>query len=433
MAEIVLVGTNHRVAPVEWRERMALAPSEIPDALVRLHADLCETAILSTCNRFEIYAVEDDEAKARRVIAAYLQERGATPAEMIQYLYRHTGEAAVRHLISVAAGLDSMLVGEAQILGQVGDAHAIAHQAGTLGAILSRLLQEAVNAGKAARTQTEIGRGAVSLGHAAAELARTILDRDAAHEMLVIGAGQIAGQVARGLHANGIGPILVANRTFERARELAEQFGGSAIRFDRIDDALERVDIVIASSAAPHVVISREQVGEAMRCRNGRPLCLIDIAVPRDVDPDVAQVPGVKLFNIDDLRDVCDVNLAHRQAEADKVEAIVEAKTRQFVEWLAERGGASTISALYRKAETLRQHELARARRHLGDLTPEQNAAVDKLTRSLVNKLLHDPVLHLRRPGNGRDRAAYLAISSELFGLDADQSSSEGTSDADGT
>ncbi len=422
MEEILVVGTNHRHAPVGWRERIAFARAEMPAALRALHALLPEVAVLSTCNRLEVYAAAENADLARTHIVHFLSEtRGVRPTDLETWLYAHTGETAVRHLFTVATGLDSMLVGEAQILGQVGDALEIAQREQTLGAILSRLFQHALSTGKAARTETDIGRGALSLGYAAVELARAIFRAEPPRSVLVIGAGEIAESVAHCLAANHIGSILVANRTFERACALAAKFNGRALHFGSIPDALTEVDIVIASSAAPHTVIHRDEVARALETRHGRPLCVIDIAVPRDVDPRVAQLPNVRLYNIDDLRSVCDANLARRQGEADQVQAIVDAETQKFMAWLTERVSAPTISALYRKAERLRQQEVARAARRLENLSPEQLAEIDALTRSLVRKILHEPVQHLKQPGNGWMQSEYLHMARALFGLTAER------------
>ena len=430
MEEILVVGTNHRHAAVGWRERIAFARDEIPAALHALHAFLPEVAVLSTCNRLEVYAAAENARAARARIVQFLSEsRGVRQADLETWLYAHAGEAAVKHLFTVATGLDSMLVGEAQILGQVGDALEIAQREQTLGAILSRLFQHALAVGKAARTETDIGRGALSLGYAAVELAREIFAAEPPHSVLVIGAGEIAESVARCLAANHIGPILVANRTFERAGALAAKFNGRALHFGSIPDALTDVDIVIASSAAPHAVIHRDEVARALETRRGRPLFLIDIAVPRDVDPRVAQLKGARLYNIDDLRGVCHANLARRQGEADRVQAIVETETQKFTAWLSERISAPTIDALYQRAETLRQQQVERAVRRLGNLSPEQLAEIDALTRSLVRKILHEPVLHLKQPANGWMQSDYLEVVRSLFGLEAQQDVSDGKTD----
>jgi glutamyl-tRNA reductase len=415
MEEILVVGTNHRHAPVEWRERIAMTKEDVVTSLHTLAEQLDEVAILSTCNRLEIYAVA---SHARQTIINWLIHRhGITESEIEKYFYEHADEAAVRHLFTVATGLDSMLVGEAQILGQVCDALQIAQQAKTIGALLSRLFQGALTAGKAARTQTQIGRGALSLGYAAVEQARALFGEVVPQNVLVIGAGEMAESVAGCLAANHIGPIIVANRTFERARTLAEKFGGRAIHFGSIPDALIEADIVIASSAAPHCVVHYEDVLRAMQIRQ-RPLFLIDIAVPRDIDPRVVEIANVRLDNIDDLRAVCDANLARRQSEADQVRAIIEAEVRRFLEWRAARNSAPVICALYHKAECLRQRELERAWQRLGDLTPTQRAEIELLTQSLVRKILHEPVVHLKQPDNGWHQSDYLEITRALFDLD---------------
>ena len=427
MEEILVVGTNHRHAPVGWREQIAFARDEIPAALRALHSFLPQVAIVSTCNRLEIYAAAVNASAARARIIQFLSaSRGVRQADLETWLYTHVGEAAIRHLFTVATGLDSMLVGEAQILGQVGDALEIAQREQTLGAILSRFFQNALSTGKVARTETSIGRGALSLGYAAVELAREIFSAEPPRNVLVIGAGEMAESVARCLAANHIGPILVANRTFERACALAAKFDGRALHFGSIPDALTEVDIVIASSAAPHAVIHRDDVARALETRRGRPLFLIDIAVPRDIDPRVAQLEGARLYNIDALRGVCDANLARRQCEADRAQAIIGTDTQKFMAWLSERMSTPTIRALYQKAETLRQQEVTRAQRRLGDLSSEQLAEIDALTRSLVRKILHDPVVHLKQPRNGWMQGDYLEVTRSLFSLAVREDVSDG-------
>lgn len=417
MNSIFVFGTNYRRAPVDWREQISFTREEISTALLALHTDLGQVAILATCNRLEIYAVVENVRHARQRLIRFLAEtRGIAPVDIENFFYEHSDEAAVRHLFTVAAGLDSMLIGEAQILGQVRDAMQIAQQAETVGAILARLFQDALMTGKAARTKTEIGHGALSLGYAAVEQARLIFGDTQPRNVLVIGAGEMAESVARCLAANRIGPIIVANRTFERAHMLAEKFGGRAIHFGSIADTLNEVDIVIASSAAPHLVVPYADVARAMQARQ-RPLFLIDIAVPRDVDPRAAEIEGVHVYNIDGLRGVCDTNLAHRQCEADKARAIVEDAAKRFMQWLAEQVSTPTICALCQKAEELRQHEVARALKHLGDLSPEQRAEIDVLTQSIVRKILRDPVLHLKQPSNGYAQSEYLEIARALFDL----------------
>lgn len=417
MNSIFVFGTNYRRAPVDWREQISFTREEISAALLALHTDLGQVAILATCNRLEIYAVVENVRNARQRLIRFLAEtRGIAPVDIESFFYEHSDEAAVRHLFTVAAGLDSMLVGEAQILGQVRDAMQIAQDDKTLGNTLTRLFQAALTLGKAARTQTTIGQGALSLGYAAVELAREIFGAQTPRSVLVIGAGEVAEQVARCLAANHLGAILVANRTHERARALAEKFAGRAIHFGSIADTLNEVDIVIASSAAPHWVVHHADVARAMRARR-RPLFLIDIAVPRDIDPRVAEIAGVRLFNIDDLRAVCDATLARRQNEADKARAMIDAATHRFSDWLAARDSTPTICALYHKAEGLRRRELERAWQRLGDLTPAQRAEIDALTQSIVRKILHEPVLHLKQPSNGYAHSEYLEIARALFDL----------------
>ncbi len=420
MESILVVGTNHQHAPVEWRERMAWQGDQATGALRALYACGYPVVILSTCNRLEFYAAVADECGPQEQIQDFVSRHaGLSRDEIRAHFYHHRDAAAVRHLFAVAAGLDSMLIGEAEILGQVVDALELAQRERTANPVLTRLFQQAISTGKAARSRTRIGDGGVSLGHAAVELARTVFGDAVPGSVLVIGAGKMADSIVRHLAANDVRSILVANRTYARARELAGKFGGRALHFGSIPDAIAEADLVIASSAAPHVVIHYDEVHQAMSARRERPLVLVDIAVPRDIDPRVAHIEGVRLFDIDDLRSLCDGTLARRQREADKVRAIVISETADFMHWLAERASAPTIAAIYQRAEQLREQEVARTLRHIGGLTPEQSAAIDTLTRSLVRKLLHEPVKHLKQPRNGRSQREYVDLVRTLFALDA--------------
>jgi len=417
---IVVVGSNHKSAPVEVRERLAFTSEEIPAALQSLTEHLAEAVILSTCNRVEVYAVSSDTGVAAKTVRDFLgRERPATPEDLDTYLYAHRQAVAVRHLFNVAAGLDSMLVGEPQILGQVKQALQLALDSGGAGPVLSRLFLRAITIGKKARTCTGISRHHLSIGHAAAELARTFFDGSGIRprDVLIIGSGQMAVVVARTLATNGTGPILVANRTYERACRLAAELSGHAIRFDRIQEVLPRVDIVVSSSGAPHLVLHRRAVEQIVPLRNGRPLFLIDIAVPRDIDPAVASLAGVHLFDIDDLQGVCEANLRQRQREADKAGEIVAAEAARFVQWLDSLAAVPTIRALFQKTEAIRQAEVEKALHKLGDLSPQQTEIIHAMSRAIVNKLLHDPVVHLKQPVNGLPQAEYLHCARRLFGL----------------
>ncbi len=395
--EIIVVGINHKVAPVEARERLAFSPGEIPAALRWLTDRLPEAALLSTCNRLEVYAASSNNAQAEAIIRDFLgQARPGLPAGLLDQLYVHAQAAAVRHLFAVAAGLDSMLLGEPQILGQVNAALESAQ--GFVGPVLSRLFQRAISVGKAARTQTGISRQALSVGYAAVELAKSAFVGSKPRRVLIVGAGKMAEAVARTLSANDLGSILVTNRTYERAAHLAQELGAAAIRFDRLAEALAMADIVISSSAAPHLVIRLPMVEEAMSRRDWRPLVFIDIAVPRDVDPAVVTLEGVRLYDIDDLQGVCDAALRHRQREADKVSQMVALEASDFMRWLASLRGVPTIRALCRQAEVIHQAEVAKALKKMGPLSEGQCQAVDALSKAIVKKILHGPITRLKEP-----------------------------------
>ncbi len=414
---LIVLGVNHIAAPVAVRERVAFRSDELSAALARLREGQSEATLLSTCNRTEIYAVGEAPGTAARNF--FSQARGISPAELDEFFYVHREAAAVRHLFTVAAGLDSMLVGEPQILGQVKGALQAALDAGTAGPTLSCLFQTALRVGKAARTSTGICRQHLSIGQAAAGLARTFFNGNGVQPqgVLIVGAGEIGALVARGLAVNGLGPVIVANRTYARAQALAAELGGRAIRFDEIPHMLTTTDVVICASAAPHQVLSRAQVAEALPRRNGRPLFLIDIAVPRDIEPSAGELPGVRLYNIDNLQDVCDQALHHRQGEADRAMEIVFAETTAFIRWLEARAAAPALQALRGRAEAIRQAEVEKSLRRLGALSPAQRQAVEALSQSLINKLLHEPTVHLGIPASEWPCPQYLQCLGAALGI----------------
>ncbi len=334
---LIVIGVNHKAASVAVRERVAFRASELPDTLAELSRELSEAVLLSTCNRTELYAVGDAPVVAARRFLR--QKRTISNADLDEFFYIHRGEMTARHLFTVTAGLDSMLLGEPQIQGQVKDALQAALKAKSAGPILSRLFQEGLRVGKAVRSQTGICRQHTSIGQAAADLAHTFFNGSGIRpkDVLIMGAGEMASHVARGLAVNGMGPVIVANRTFARAQVLAAELQGSAIRFADVPNRLASSDVVICASAAPHLVLERDDVAGALPRRNGRPLFLIDIAVPRDIDPAAADLPGVELYNIDGLQGVCDQALLYRQGQADEAMEIVLSETANFVQWLQSR------------------------------------------------------------------------------------------------
>ena len=418
--QVVLTGLSHKTAPVALRERLALSGSAAHDVLrmLRSAVALDECALLSTCNRSEFYAVSSDPAWQEHLLE-FLAEMGhVSPAHLQENLYYFEGMPAARHLMRVACGLDSMVVGESQILAQVKDAHQQSVAVASCGRTLHALFEHALAAGKRARSETEISRGAVSISLAAVRLARQIFGQLSGQKVLLIGAGETGEHTARALVQDGVRPqIMVSNRTPERAQALADQFGGVTVPFERIDDALVQADIVITSTGAPHAIIQRDPVCQALRARRGRPIFFIDIAVPRDVEPSVGEIDDVYLYNIDDLQAVVAKNLAGRKSEVQRVETIIEEETRRFQGWLRGREVGPTIAELQRHADTLVQAEWDRVGGRLAHLSDRDREAVETYVRGVVNKLLRPPILRLREAANSGNGYHEVDAVRTIFGL----------------
>jgi glutamyl-tRNA reductase len=426
---IVLVGVSHRTAPLEVREGLAFPKEGIAEALQRLRAeaDLDEAMILSTCNRVEIYArgrgsaVEGASESAAARVASFLARFHGRPEEGLgDGVYRMTGEDAVRHAFRVAASLESMVVGEPQILGQVKEAYHAAESAGTLGATLNALRNRSLGAAKRVRTETGIGRNAVSIAHVAVELAKKIFGELRDKNVLLVGAGKMSELAARTLVRTGARATVLGGRTFERASELAAALGGRAAPLDALRTELAAADIVISGTGAPGIVIHHDDVLAARRARKGRhrrPLFLIDIAVPRDIEASVAEVGGVFLYDLDDLRAVAEANMRERMKEASAAEALVDREVAQFLDWLKARDAVPLVIALRQRAEDIRKVELEKARRRMGPLTAEQEDALDAATSAIVNKLLHPPIVHLKESAQNGHGAEHVSLIRKLLGL----------------
>ncbi|HEX5504480.1 MAG TPA: glutamyl-tRNA reductase [Thermomicrobiales bacterium] len=422
---ILALGLNHRTAPVTLRERFALDGERLATALAAARAETREVVILSTCNRTEVYAVtahvESGLRALRRLLAAQ-----APGAALAPCLYELVDADAAGHLLRVAAGLDSLILGEPQILGQVRGALAAAREAGAAGPVLTRLCHTALAAGKEARATTGIARNAASVGHAAITLAREICGGLAGREVLVLGAGKMAALTAGALVAaaskGAPAALTIVNRTPERAAELAARLGGRARPFADLPDALVAADIVVAATGAPEPLVTPEVLAPALARRAGRPLLLLDIAVPRDVAPAVGTLPGVTLRDIDDLQGTVAAGLAARRDEVAAVEALLDRHAAAFWEWQRARDVAPTITALRAKAEEIRAAELARTLARLGHLDERDRNTVAALSVAIANKLLHEPTMRLKRPGDGGD---YARAAAELFGLAGDDAAGE--------
>jgi glutamyl-tRNA reductase len=410
MSQLILIGVNHKTAPIELRERIAISRDELPDATRALAAveGVSECLIVSTCNRVEMLAcVESPETD----LTGFLHQHfGLDPALLAPHIYEHRNQEAVRHLFRVAASLDSMVVGEPQILGQVKDAFAVARASGTVSGQLEHLLQAAFAAAKRVRTETAIGSNSVSIASVAVELARKIFGSLNGRTVFLVGAGKMSELAARHLVQQGAGAILVTNRTQERARQLAEPFNGRVIPFEKLYETATEADIVISSTGAPHPIFRKEHGQAFMHKRRNRPMFFIDIAVPRDVDPAMNNIEGIFVYDIDDLQSVAASHMAERSAQAGDAESLIRLEVERFHQRQRTVNVAPAIVTLQRQAEEIRQSELKRIHAKLGSLSAEQLAAVETLTRGLVNKFLHPPMQALKQAARENDSTRVEAL-----------------------
>ena len=398
--KLLLTGLNHRTAPVEVREKIAFEDQALPQALddLKRRPGLIEGMILSTCNRVEVAVTADEQADVESAVEGFLADsRHVERAWVTPYLYRFDGPEAIRHLFRVASSLDSMVVGEPQILGQLKTAYALAKERGTVGGFLDQVMTRAFSVAKRVRSETDIGESAVSVSYAAVELAREIFGALQGKKVLVIGAGKMAESAARHLRRAGVSEILVTNRTRERAEAMAEDCGGRVLEYEYFEDSVPEVDIVLASSGAPHFILTRDQMRSAMGKRRNRPMFLIDIAVPRNIDPAVNELDSVFLYDIDDLGRVVDDNKKGRIETAKEAEEIVREEVDRMVLRLKTREVAPAIVTLHEQFETWRRGEIERQRQKLGALTPQQEEAIHAITRGLMNKFAHRIISDLKR------------------------------------
>ncbi len=417
---VVLLGLNHKTAPVEVREQFSYSPEEIPQLLqaLRTETDLKECALLSTCNRTEFYAVANEAPQTGwETLNHFLhQHRRSQTTSIDGHLYRQHGTLAISHLFAVSSGLDSLVVGENQILGQVRRAYVQAQEAHCTGPIFERLFPWALRVGKRARSETSIAKGASSVSAAAVDLAQKIFGEMTGRSVLLLGAGKMSSKALKLLVKTGVEQVQIVNRTFKKATELAEQCGGTAVPFEDLDQALTSVDILIASTGAPHYIVTRERMQGVMHKRRGRPLFLVDIAVPRDFEPSCAEVDNVYLYNIDDLQSVVDRNLARRHAETQAVLKIIESATNEFCRYLDSRQASEAIVTLRSRFDSLRLSELEHFKRKR-NLDPTQLALLENFSRRLLNKLLHSPTEKLRQLSEGGATPDELLQSLEVLGL----------------
>ena len=420
--DIILIGLNHKTASVEIRECLGFSGDDQDTALERLSAleTVEEVLLVSTCNRVEVLLTSTAVNATVEAVINFLAENNDIPAQEFEdKLYVHIGPAAVRHIFRVAASLDSMVVGEPQILGQIKSAYHQATLKKTSGVILNRLLHKTFFVAKRIRTETGIGDHAVSISYAAIELARKIFGELAGRQVLLIGAGEMAELAVEHLIRQRSGEILVANRTFDRGVDLATRFGGRAIRFEEIAEELRNVDIIISSTGSPDYVVRRDQVKKILRGRRSRPLFFIDIAVPRDIDPAINRLNNTYVYDIDDLKNVIEENIEDRQNAALKGERLVDEAVIRFRQWYDSLDVVPTIVALRQQLEDKIRAEAERTRLKLAPKLSEGDAeAFEKMTQALVNKILHEPTTLLKRAEGHDDKATLLATTRKLFKLD---------------
>ena len=425
---LLLLGISHKTAALEVRERFAIPESRIAEALHQLAADPAveEALVISTCNRVEFVIRtregEDGAAALRQFVSSFF---GLPCDDFSSGFFLLRDDEAVAHLFRVASGLESMVIGEPQILGQIKKAYALAKEAGTTGSLLDGLFHRVFNAAKRVRTETSVAESPVSVSSAAAELAERVLGDMHGKTVMIIGAGQMGELAARHLAAKGAAAVLVSNRTYAHAVALAEELQGEALRFQDVWKAMPRADIVITSTGCPHTIIHREEMERVMAARQGRPLFLVDIAVPRDIDPAVEEIPGCTVANIDSLKEAAGRNLRHRQEAMEAAEAILAAELDQFRQRRASRQVAPAIVSLRRRAEQIRRSELGRMRRLFGEMTLEQEAALEAVTQGLVNKILHTPCAELKEAATRPDRSEYVGLVRSVFHLEEEPAAPE--------
>lgn len=422
LPEILLIGLSHTSAPVEVRERLAFTPEETQVALSALKKlrVIQEVLILSTCNRVEILLTSSVPDAAAAAVKNYISDSKSQPVARFEpALYIHRGDAAVRHLFRVSASLDSMIVGEPQILGQVKGAYKTAVENKGTGVILNRLIHKAFSVAKRVRSETGIGDRAVSISYAAVELARKIFGELEAKTVLLVGAGEMAELAVEHLHRNRrSGTLFVANRTFAVGVNLARRFSGTAIEFEEIAETLKTADIIISSTGSPDYVITRDMVRPIMRGRKNRPLFFIDIAVPRDIDPAINRIENAYLYDIDDLQGVIDENITSRKNESIKADRIIDEAVIRFRQWYDSLDTVPTIKDLRNKLTAIADAELAKTIQSMSNLSEEDVRAFHRMTEAMIKKILHDPMKFLKNPGTHRDKSLYIDVTRKIFNLE---------------
>ena len=418
---VVVVGLSHKTAVTECRAKFTFPEQTIPGALAKLvtYTGVQESLIVSTCNRVEIYASVKDAAEGTESIKRFITDHhGLSRSDLDQSLYVYTEAEGVQHVFRVASSLDSLVVGEPQILGQLKDAFDIALQAKTTSTVLNKLLKKSISVAKRVRTETKLAEGAVNISYAAVELAKKIFGSLEGKSVMLLGAGEMAELAARHLMNNKVEKIMVANRTFERAEELAREFKGDAIRFEHFPGTLVMADILICSTGAQKPVVTYDMVKQAARERRYRPLFLIDISMPPNIDAECDRIDGVYLYNIDALQGVVDTNVQGRQQEAERAEEIVRQEVETYLQWERSLDAVPTIVDLREKVEDIRKRELEKTLCQLNGVSDDQKRAVDALSSAIVNKIVHAPMVVLKQAAANPDETDTISIARKLFNLD---------------
>jgi glutamyl-tRNA reductase len=423
MSELLALGVSHKTAPLDLRERLSLTEGSAVGALreLTLAEGIHEAAAISTCNRTELYLVVSDTVEAESTALGVLtRQADIPPTELLGHLYSHRGVEAADHLFRVTAGLDSMIVGEAEIQGQVKRAYELALVEGATGPILNRLFRGALAAGGRVREETRIGEKGLSIPSVAVELARRTLGDLGERRVLVVGAGETAELVARALVARGVSTVFVANRHYDRAIGLAQRFGGEAVRFEELPAQLEVADIVVTATNSPHHIVERDDLAQVMATREGRPLLLVDIAVPRDIEPACRELAGVSLHDLDDVQQIAERNASGREAEARRAEPILAAELDRFERWHAALEVAPTIGALRERADEVVRRVLAENEGRWESISEADRERLAAMAKAIASRLLHEPTLRMKRAAGGDEAYLYVSALRELFGLDAD-------------
>lgn len=418
---ILVVGINYKTAPVEIRERLTFNPNELGEAMKRLQTkkSILENVIISTCNRTEVYAVVDQLHTGRYYMKEFIAEWfGMEMEEFVPYLFIYEQEGAINHLFNVACGLNSMVLGETQILGQVRTSFLLGQEENTTGTVFNQLFKQAITLAKRAHSETDIGANAVSISYAAVELAKKIFGTLQKKHVLILGAGKMGELAIQNLHSNGVSNVTVINRTYEKAQNLANRFNGEAKTLQELQCALTEADILISSTGSNDFVITKEMMANVNKMRKGKPLFMVDIAVPRDLDPKLAELDGVFLYDIDDLEGIVEANLKERQKAAEKIRILIEAEIMEFNQWVNMLGVVPVISALRDKALAIQEETMESIERKLPNLSDREKKILNKHTKSIINQLLKDPILQAKELASAPNAEEALDLFVKIFNIE---------------